>query len=160
VLARRSLFDEIGNFDSTLRIGEDYDLWLRASRATPILRVARPYALYRMHPASITRSTPTDNYRARVIGRALGLWGLDSPDGRKADMPQIRRTLAKSWSDFAGAHLQAGNLAAARRGARCALRAHAGHAPGWKVLVKAWGRSIAGFSFHASSNNNSHRNIP
>jgi glycosyltransferase involved in cell wall biosynthesis len=142
VLARRSLFDEIGNFDTGLRIGEDYDLWLRASRVTPILRVAHPYALYRMHPASITKSTPTDNYRAKVITRALQRWGTTSPDGRVADMAAIRRMLAKSWSDFAAAHLHAGNLAMARKGARAALSAHARHLAAWKVLIKACAHAL------------------
>ncbi|MFX8024319.1 hypothetical protein ABTK62_20960, partial [Acinetobacter baumannii] len=50
VLMQRSLLDEIGDFDSELRIGEDYDLWLRASRVTRIERVAQPLALYRQHP--------------------------------------------------------------------------------------------------------------
>lgn len=138
VLAERSLFEETGGFDTGLRIGEDYDLWLRASRLTPILRVARPYALYRMHPASITRSMPTDNYRARVIGRALQQWGLHSPDGRVADRAAVRQMLAKSWSDFAGAHLQGGNLGSARRGGWAALRLDPRHLPGWKVLLKSY----------------------
>jgi glycosyltransferase involved in cell wall biosynthesis len=145
VLAERSLFDEIGGFDTTLRIGEDYDLWLRASRVTPILRVAHPYALYRTHPASITRSLPTDNYRARVLGRALAKWGMRSPDGSLADKAQVRRLLAKSWSDYAGAHLQGGSLGEARRGGWTALRTDIGHLPGWKVLLKSYARALGPF---------------
>ena len=137
VLARRSLFEEIGGFDTGLRIGEDYDLWLRASRVTPILRVARPYALYRMHPASITRGLPAANYRAIVIGRALGQWHYDSPDGASADRSAVRRMLAKSWSDYAGAHLQGGSLRQARLAGWRALRTDPLHVPGWKVLVKS-----------------------
>ncbi|MDM5176047.1 glycosyltransferase [Massilia sp. DJPM01] len=136
VLMRRTLLAELNGFDTTLRLGEDYDLWLRASRVTPIERVARPYALYRIHPASITKATPAENYRARVIGQALGRWGLASPDGRMGDAPAVRRMLAKSWSDFAGAHLQARNLGQARRAGWTALRTDPTHVPAWKVLVK------------------------
>lgn len=143
VLAERALFEEIGGFDTGLRIGEDYDLWLRASRVTPIHRVARPYALYRIHPDSITKSMPTENYRATVIGRALAKWGMRSPDGREADQAAVRRLLAKSWSDFAGAHLQGGSLAQARRGGWSALRADLGHGAGWKVLIKSYARALA-----------------
>jgi glycosyltransferase involved in cell wall biosynthesis len=142
VLAQRSLFDEVGGFDTTLRIGEDYDLWLRASRVTPIHRVAHPYALYRTHPASITRSLPTDNYRARVIGRALAKWGMRSPDGSVADKAAVRRLLAKSWSDYAGAHLQGGSLGEARRGGWTALRTDFRHLPGLKVLLKTYARAL------------------
>ena len=138
VLVERALLAEIGGFDPTLRVGEDYDLWLRASRVTPILRVARPFALYRVHPASITHSMPTDNYRATVIGRAMAQWGIDSPDGSRADLAAIRRGIAKSWSDLASAHLNAGNVGMARRGCREALRADMTHLPAWKVLLKSF----------------------
>jgi glycosyltransferase involved in cell wall biosynthesis len=144
VLAHRSLFAEIGSFDPTLRLGEDYDLWLRASRVTQILRVARPYALYRIHPASITHSRPTDNYRAKVIGRALVQWGVRSPDGRLADAKAVRHMLAKTWSDFAAAQLRVGAVDEAKRGCWQALRASPAHVPGWKVLVKAYARSLVG----------------
>lgn len=140
VLVERALLAETGVFDPGLRIGEDYDLWLRASRLTPILRVARPLALYRMHTGSITRSAPTDNYRATVVNRALAQWGLDSPDGARGDPAAIRQMLAKSWSDLAGAHLSAGNLRTARRSVWQALRAHAAHLPAWKVLIKSYVR--------------------
>lgn len=144
VLAERALFEQVGGFDTTLRVGEDYDLWLRASRVTQILRVPRPYALYRMHPASITRSLPAENYRARVIGRALQNWGMRSPDGALADQRAVRRMLAKSWSDYAGAHLHGGSLAQARRAGWTALRTDPRHAPGWKVLLKSYARTLRG----------------
>jgi hypothetical protein len=116
VLADRSIFSRSGHFDSSLRIGEDYDLWLRASRVTPIMRVSRPYALYRMHPNSITKSVPGENYRSLVISRALARWGYSSPDGGSARKSDVDRTLAKSWSDFATAHVYAGNLSHAQAG--------------------------------------------
>lgn len=142
VLVERALLAETGGFDPALRIGEDYDLWLRASRLTPIVRVARPLALYRMHPASITRSMPTDNYRATVVGRAIAKWGLDSPDGGQADAVAVRRQLAKSWSDFAAAHLQAGNLELAGNSARAALRYSITHRAGWKVWMRAKAQAL------------------
>lgn len=138
VLMQHSLLDEIGDFDTSLRIGEDYDLWLRASRATTIERVARPLALYRQHPASITRSAPRDNYRGRVVQRALDSWGLAGPDGRLADAAAVRAALAGSWSQFAYAQLEAGQRSAARRSLREALRVQPSHWPGWKLLLRSW----------------------
>lgn len=142
VLAERALFQEIGGFDTTLRVGEDYDLWMRASRLTPIERVAAPMALYRIHPASITKSMPTENYRALVINRALVQWGLDSPDGRSADSGAVRRLLAKSWADFASDHAAVGSFAHARRGAIAALRVDPVYMPGWKLLIKTCAMSL------------------
>lgn len=138
VLMQRSLLAEIGDFDTDLRIGEDYDLWLRASRVTRIERVARPLALYRQHPESITRSAPRDNYRGRVVQRALDAWGLAGPDGRLADAAAVRAELAGSWSQFAYTQLQAGQRAAARRSVRTALRVQPGHWPSWKLLLRSW----------------------
>lgn len=138
VLIRRDVLDEVGVFDTSLRIGEDYDLWLRSSRATRIERVARPLALYRQHPASITRGVPRDNYRGRVVQRAIDTWGLAGPDGRLANADSVRDGLASSWSQFAYAQLEAGHRSAARLSARQALRVHVGHWAGWKLLLRSW----------------------
>jgi glycosyltransferase involved in cell wall biosynthesis len=143
VLAHRSLFEEVGFFDTTLRIGEDYDLWLRTSRVTAILRVPRPYALYRLHPASITTSVPETNYRGLVVARALARWGYGSPDGNSARKADVDRALAQSWSDFAGAHFKAGNLGRAWYGGLMSLRANLWHAGGWKIFAKTVARSLA-----------------
>lgn len=137
VLAHRSLFDEIGVFDEKLPIGEDYDLWLRASRVTPILRVSLPLALYRMHPNSITKSAPAINFQALVLSRAIEHWGLESPDGRRTDERVVARALGRIWRDFAGAHLAAGNLALARHGGFMALRNDWRQQQGWKLLVRS-----------------------
>lgn len=138
VLMQRSLLAEIGGFPTNLRIGEDYDLWLRASRVTRIERVARPFALYRQHPQSITRSAPSANYKGRVIQSAIDRWGYAGPDGRRADEQTVRAMLAKTWSDYAAAQLGAGQRAASRASAREALRLAGTHVPAWKLLLKSW----------------------
>lgn len=138
VLVHRSLLDEAGVFDADLRIGEDYDLWLRLSRLTRIERVARPLALYRQHPASITRGAPLENYRGRVVQKALDTWGLAGPDGRLADERHVKARLAGSWSEFAYAQLAAGETRAARRSSCRALRIAPAHLPGWKLWLRSW----------------------
>lgn len=141
-IARRSLLERLGGFDEGLRIGEDYDLWLRASRETPILRVARPLALYRQHPQSITRRAPDANHRGLVVSRAVARWGYASPDGRRADKRAVRRALARSWSDFGGARLDAGDTREALHSGWQSLRSDCRHVSGWKVLVKGMARSL------------------
>lgn len=143
VLMRRSLFEEIGFFDAALPIGEDYDLWLRASQATPILRATRPCALYRMHPASITTAPPEINYRELIIARALARWGYDSPDGGRARKADVDRAIAQSWSHFASAHLGAGNLSRAWQGGLMSIRARLWHAHGWRILMRTLARALA-----------------
>lgn len=137
VFAHKSLFDAIGVFDQKLRIGEDYDLWLRASRVTPILRVSRPLALYRIHPHSITKSPPAINYQALALTRAIQQWGLESPDGRFADKRTVARALSRTWRDYSGAHLAAGNYQQARHGGIMALRSDWRQTRAWKVLLRS-----------------------
>jgi len=136
VLAHRSVFEEVGSFDATLRIGEDYDLWLRASRVTQILRVPQPLALYRTHPASLTKSAPTKNYQGIVIQRALDRWGLVAPDGACANRGRVYKSLAKTWSGHAYACLAAGQRNLAWHAAATSIKTYWWHLPGWKALLK------------------------
>lgn len=137
VLLQRSLLAEIGSFDTALRIGEDYDLWLRASRVTPIVRVQRPLALYRIHSGSITRAAPAVNFQAQVMHRAIERWGYSSPDGRCVTKAEVNRALARTWRDYAGAHLAAGNVDKARHGSIMSLRADWKVRAGWKLLAES-----------------------
>jgi glycosyltransferase involved in cell wall biosynthesis len=137
VLAERALFDQIGGFDESLHIGEDYDLWLRASRVTPILRLPEPTALYRMHAANTTRKAQVMNHQAAVVERALRLWGYAGPDGGVVTRRAVRASLARTWRNLAGANLQSGNKRVAARGAAKAVMLDPRHVGGWKLLARA-----------------------
>lgn len=136
VLMERSLLVELRGFDSTLRIGEDYDLWIRASRISQILRVPSPLALYRMNPNSLTKGAPDCNHQAIVVERALHTWGYEGPDGRQAARRHVQRALARTWRNYASAHLAAGNLIQARAGLREALRHRPSSWPSWCLAAR------------------------
>lgn len=138
VLMQRSLFDELGGFDTGLLIGEDYDLWIRASRVTPFAFLQRPHALYRKHPSSITSAPPADCYPARVVQNAIAKWGYQGPDGSRAEQGKVRRALASRWCSYAGMNVTAGKYGRAREFGVRAIRADWSHLPSWKVLAKAW----------------------
>jgi glycosyltransferase involved in cell wall biosynthesis len=137
VLVQRSLLREVAGFDVSLRVGEDYDLWLRLSRLTPILHVPCAYALYRLHPANLTKRVPAKNYKGEVVTRALARWGMSSPEGRRADVTRVKRGLARSWADFAGASLLAGHAGAALRAAARSVTTYPWQLLAWQVLLKA-----------------------
>lgn len=149
-MARTEFLRELGGFDPALRIGEDYDLWLRASRLTPILRVDKPLALYRMHPANVTKRVPTANYKGEIVERALRRWGYAGPDGRQARRRDVDKGLARSWSDFAGVHLIGGDVDIARRAAWRAVGLDPRMALAWKVLVKSLLKTLQGRRRHAA----------
>ena len=51
-IIRCTLYRRLGGFDESMRIGEDYDYWLRASRITQMHALDGAVALYRIHGSS------------------------------------------------------------------------------------------------------------
>jgi glycosyltransferase involved in cell wall biosynthesis len=89
VMMRQSLINAIGFYDESLRLGQDYDYFLRASRETEVHRLSRVYALYRRHPRSAT-ARGTVNYAAQILQRARDTWGLASPNGERVSSEALR----------------------------------------------------------------------
>lgn len=54
VIYRRSVFDQVGGFDTTLRACEDYDLYLRIARQFPVFCHDEVVAEYRQHGANMS----------------------------------------------------------------------------------------------------------
>ncbi len=57
VLFRRSVLDEVGGFDTGLRVAEDYELYLRIARNHPICCHSRVVAEYRLHQANASHNS-------------------------------------------------------------------------------------------------------
>ncbi len=89
VMMRRTLVEKIGLFDETLRLGQDYDFFLRASRETEIHVLRGIYAVYRQHPGSAIARGADFNYAAHIIRRAVDRWGLASPNGEAITEQQL-----------------------------------------------------------------------
>jgi hypothetical protein len=70
-IVRRALVQELGGFDSRLRVGADWDLWQRVGRAGARLRaVPEVHACYRMRPHSAaTNVSALLEFGLRVIER-------------------------------------------------------------------------------------------
>ena len=54
VAVKRTLFEDIGPFDETLRYTADWDVWLRAMRRCGVVRMAEPLSFFRIHGGSQT----------------------------------------------------------------------------------------------------------
>jgi glycosyltransferase involved in cell wall biosynthesis len=57
VLFRRSALDEVGGFDTDLRVAEDYDLYLRIARVYPICCHQAVVAEYRLHKSNASHNS-------------------------------------------------------------------------------------------------------
>jgi glycosyltransferase involved in cell wall biosynthesis len=57
VLFRRSVLVDIGGFDTTLRVAEDYELYLRIARVYPICCHPALTAEYRLHQTNVSRNS-------------------------------------------------------------------------------------------------------
>jgi glycosyltransferase involved in cell wall biosynthesis len=73
VMARRSLFDEVGLFDETLPACEDYDLWLRTACCHRVGYIERALATRREgHAGQLSHTIPhLDEYRIRALVKLL-----------------------------------------------------------------------------------------
>jgi glycosyltransferase involved in cell wall biosynthesis len=121
VLMRRKLAGSVGGFDVKLRRGQDYDYWLRASRATRIDRLDAPLALYRMQ-VEHDRKFPDTNWELKVIRHALEQWGAAGPDGRGLSDAQVRARLWELNYRFGYMQYRGGRYALAKSAFAAALR--------------------------------------
>ncbi|MDX9843858.1 MAG: glycosyltransferase [Aquabacterium sp.] len=92
-LVRRSAVDEVHGFDARLNTGEDYDFWLRLSRAHRIDQLDDCVAWYRIHAQSITRQPWPHNAEYTILLRTLAQYGARGADGRSVSELEIQRRL-------------------------------------------------------------------
>lgn len=108
-MARKSLWEDLGGLDETLRIGEDYDFFLRASRQCRIDKLNRTVAYYRIHNQSTTHVVRPENYEGKVILRALELYGETGPDGRALPRKELHDRLFRLFFDHGYRHYPNGD---------------------------------------------------
>ena len=134
VMARRSLIHEVGDFDVTLKRGQDYDYWIRASRVTEIHQLDRVFALYRLHGEGCIKKWPSENYERLVVEKALNLWGLEGPDGERTDPVAIKQRLADTSFSFGYHHFWEGDPRLALRAFGHAATHHPTRLAHWRYL--------------------------
>ena len=112
---RRTVYEQIGGFNESMRIGEDYDFWLRASRVAPMHSLSGPVALYRIHPASAMHKIAKENHMARLLHCGEVRWGLTNPDQTSLDRTLFQMRIANTHFDHGYLHYWRGDKTIARR---------------------------------------------
>ncbi|HKS27228.1 MAG TPA: glycosyltransferase [Pyrinomonadaceae bacterium] len=73
VMYRRTVFDAVGEFDTSLKSSEDYDLYLRISRAHPVYCHGVMVAEYRAHGSNMSSNSE------RMLKMTLAVHGAQWP---------------------------------------------------------------------------------
>jgi glycosyltransferase involved in cell wall biosynthesis len=66
-LIRRACFKQVGGFDESLRLGQDWDMWIRIAKAFPIGVVAGPLILFTQHANSLTAGRGAARYASNQL---------------------------------------------------------------------------------------------
>lgn len=70
VVVERSLINELGGFDETLTSSEDWDMWIRLARHSPVAAVDRPLTAYRQAIGAMSADVARmRSSRLQVLGR-------------------------------------------------------------------------------------------
>lgn len=143
VLMKREVFEQVGLFDESLRLGQDYDYWLRASRHTQIHRLAACHALYRQHPDN-SSSRPRDvNFELQIFNAAMRRWGPQCPDGRVVKRSAIRARYHRMNFRMGYQHYWRGDPGVAWRSFAASLRWRPQNPKAWAYLLVSSARAMA-----------------
>ncbi len=107
VVMRRELLEEMGGFDESFEVCEDYDLWLRVTAREPVLFVEEPLLFkYGGHEDQLsTRHWGMDRFRVRALQRVL-----DEDLVSGVDETRTRETLVEKLEILIAASRKRGNL--------------------------------------------------
>jgi GT2 family glycosyltransferase len=94
-MMRRDLFADLGGFDESLPVCEDYDLWLRLALRLPVGLVREPLVVKRGgHADQLSRRYwGMDRFRVAALAKLLGSAELTG-DRRRAAVETLRRKCA------------------------------------------------------------------
>ena len=126
-VVRRSVYEAIGGFNEAMRLGEDYDFWLKASRVAEMHSLDGPVALYRIHGASAMHRLSPQNHLANLLKSASMRWGLSTLGGQRLSPASFDQRIGTVHFNHGYSHYWHGDRTVARAAFYEALRR--GHRP-------------------------------
>lgn len=113
VVVRRRCIEEVGLFDESLKALSDWDLWLRIAAKWPVVCVAEPLAMHRVHEQNSWRSLERSGraFEERLL--ILNRLSAEISD-RERESPGLKtRALSRAYRFGAMSSAAAGNLVSA-----------------------------------------------
>jgi glycosyltransferase involved in cell wall biosynthesis len=114
-MIRSQVMADVGLFDPHLKLGEDYDYWLRVSRQWQMHKLKAVYSFYRAVPGSLSNVPSPQNTEYLLVQNAVKQWGLASPNGVSLAPAQLNDRLAGIAFGFGYSHFYRGNPAVAKQ---------------------------------------------
>jgi len=119
VIVYKSVFEAVGGFDESLRVGEDLDLWLRILDRYPAIFVDRVLCYRRLHSHNITRDPLRPDMAQSLI---LHRWLIRDVDWGHGQEKMFRDRLASLDRSIGRALMRRGLHRKARRYLAFSLR--------------------------------------
>jgi len=122
VMLRRSVIDELGAYNETLKYSQDYELWLRMSKKYDVRNVTAPLYKLRMHKGSILSKNIEEQQMYAVLAQKLAINEIKEETllDLQDDLPIFYQTLNRSdkimfHKAVAYNHVQNNDLSSLRR---------------------------------------------
>lgn len=140
VLARRECFDTCGGFDESLRLAQDWEMWLRIARRWQVALVPAPLTIYRVHAGQRSKDrVEMRGCEAEVLRRGLAR-GSISGDRLRA---LAQRRMAWAHCRHGRALLRAGRTGQAEKELREAVSLFRLQPLAWTGLARCRLRRLA-----------------
>jgi hypothetical protein len=123
IVVRRSVYEQLGGFDSRLACAEDWEMWVRVAARFPVYYEERPLACYRLHDDSNTGRNLRNGLNLDHTRLAIELFAdYFEPAERRAVKRAACSRYAESALETARNFQSRGDAAAARAQLRVAWR--------------------------------------
>jgi glycosyltransferase involved in cell wall biosynthesis len=123
MVVRRSVYEQLGGFDTRLTYMEDWEMWTRIAASFPVFYEPEPLALYRVHTRSATGRSRQAAENVVDLRRAIEINRGHLPPERVDEITsRALEITAVTAIRRAGRMLHAGDGAAARAQVKEALR--------------------------------------
>ncbi len=95
ILIHRSVFDDVGYFNTTLPVCEDYDMWLRISAKYPVIYIEEPQIIkYGGHEDQLSKKYwGMDRYRIKALQDIISQHNLNSENEQSAKLMLLKKCL-------------------------------------------------------------------